>query len=701
MRITMIDVFAGSILCLGLPVGAQTLGEITGRVSDASGAGVPDANITLTNSSTNAIRQAMSGDDGFYDFPSLPPGVYNVRTEHAGFKNATSNNIEVQVQQSVRLDFTLEVGQVTESVQVEASAELLQSSDATLGTVIQTESINELPLNGRQYLNLVTLASNTNTLAPAAGQAQSRQGGDRANQSISAGGNRIFFDYFTLDGVNNTDVNFNTYIVLPSIDAIQEFKVQTGVYPAEFGHGATQINVVTKSGGNAFHGSLFDFVRNDVFDATPYAFTTVHPSKSPFKWNDYGFELDGPVYIPKIYNGKNRIFFMVNNEWLSQRQHTLATYSVPTAAMERGDFSAYPSVIYQPNSGGVPYPNNIIPLTQLNPISQELLKYYAASTLPGFSNNYTQFTSSPFDRNGFVLRMDFIESAKSQWTGRYSRGDELQQTGGLNITGSKVTTNYSQYLLSNTRTFRPNLVNEARFGYSRFYNAISTLSAFGTNIVGSLSPAIPNLAPGAPVQWGVPPENFTGDGFTAIGDNSDYPYQNDNNTTQFVDNLSWIKGKHTFRFGFEYDRQNFNQEGNQYLRGGFTFSPNATQNPTTHTGGDSFAEFLLGDIFQSTTALQIASANFQRNVEHAFVDDNWKITRKLTLSMGLRYELTPPFTDTVGNLFSIAIPHIYGVSNAPVSQQPYFIRQGNCTDPYAAAPSIPFTWLVTPAVCSN
>ena len=697
----MTKLLAGSILCFGLPLAGQTLGEISGRVSDPSGAGVPAANLTLINTSTNAIRQVVSGNGGVYDFPSVSPGISSLKTEHSGFKSAASSNVEVQVQQSVRLDFTLELGQVTESVEVQATAELLQSNDATVGAVIENQLVTELPLNGREYLGLVNAAGNVNTLAPAAGQAQSRQGGDRANQSISAGGNRIFFDYYTLDGVNNTDVNFNTYIALPSIDAIQEFKVQTGVYPAEFGHGATQINVLTKSGGNSFHGSLFEFVRNDSFDAIPYAFTSVHPAKSPFKWNDYGFEVDGPIYIPKLYNGRNRLFFMANDEWLTQRQHNLSTFSLPTAAMERGDFSAYPATIYQPDSGGIAFPNNIIPPTQLNPISLELLKYYGAATLPGFSNNYTQFVSAPFDRDGFVLRMDFIESAKSEWSGRYSWGSELQQNTGLNVTGSKVTTGYEQYLGSNTRTFRPNLVNEARFGYSRFYNAISPLSAFETNIVGTMNPAIPNLTPGPSVQWGVPPESFSGDGFTAIGDNSDFPYQNANNTTQFVDNLSWIKGKHTLKFGFEYNRQNFNQEGNQYLRGGFAFSPNATQNPNTRSGGDAFAEFLLGYIFQYTTALQIANATFQRNVEQAFVDDTWKITPKLTLSAGLRYELTPPFTDTVGNLFSIAIPHIYGVSNAPVSQQPYFIRQGNCSNPYTANPPIPFTWVATPAVCSN
>ena len=221
----------------------------------------------------------------------------------------------------------------------------------SVGTVIENAGVKELPLNGRSYLGLVALAANTNTLSPSSGQAGSRQGGDRASQSISAAGNRIMFDYFTLDGVNNTDPNFLTYVVLPSIDAIQEFKVQTGVYPAEFGHESTQVNVLTKSGGNAYHGALFEFVRNDKFDAVPYAFTRNHPTKSPFKWNDYGFEIDGPVRIPKLFDGRNKLFFMANDEWKSQRQNSQGIYSVPTAAMFKGDMSGLGTIIYDPNTG--------------------------------------------------------------------------------------------------------------------------------------------------------------------------------------------------------------------------------------------------------------------------------------------------------------------------------------------------------------
>ena len=696
----------GVLLLSGLSLMGQTLGDISGQVADSSHAAVPESMVTLTNVNTNAARQTTSNAEGLYTFGAVPPGIYSMKVEHPGFKTITSNNVEVQVQQSVRLDFTLEVGQVTESVQVEAAADLLQSENATVGTVIQTKSITELPLNGREYLNLVTLAPNVSNFAPPSGQTQSRQGGDRANQSISAGGNRIVFDYFTLDGVVNTDPNFNTYIVLPSIDALQEFKVQTGVYPAEFGHEATQINVLTKSGGNAFHGALFEFVRNNDFDALPYQFTSVPPGVSPFKWNDYGFEVDGPVYIPKLFNGRNKLFFMANDEWLVQRQSIQQAYNVPTEAMFNGDFSQLLSrntVIYDPTTKA-PFANNIIPPSSISPYSKALMKYYNSATIatPDLTKDYVQNLGSPFNRDAFVLRMDFVESAKSQWSGRYSWGDENQTNDTINVSGAKIITNYEQYMGSNTRILSANLLNEARFGYSRFYNSLGASAQGSVNIVDQLK--LPNLPPGPPVTWGIPSVTLTG--YSAFGDNSDGPYQNDNNTTQFIDNLSWNKGKHSLKFGFEYDRQNFNQLGNQYSRGQYSYQPNATQSnpdPVTNkrTGGDSFAEFLLGDVYQATVAVSAANVKFQRNMEAAFIDDTWKVTSKLTLSLGLRYELTPPFTDLINNLFIVHVPRIYETPGAPQSDWPYFVRQGNCSDPYTANPPVAVRWTKTPAVCSN
>jgi hypothetical protein len=685
-----------------IPVLAQTFGEITGHITDPTGAVVPGAKVTLVNTATNAVRAAVSTDSGDYTFPSVPPGVYIVRVEQPSFKTASATNVQVQVQQTLRQDFMLEVGQVTESVQVSATADMLQAENQSLGTVIDNKGVTELPLNGRNYLGLVALAANTNTLSAGSGQAGSRLGGDRAAQSISAGGNRIMFDYFTLDGVSNADPDFSTYVVLPSIDAIQEFKVQTGIYPAEFGHQSTQINVVTKSGGNAYHGSLFEFVRNDVFDAVPYAFTSVHPKKSPFKWNDYGFEVDGPVRIPKLLDLRNRLFFMANDEWKTQRQNSLATYSVPTAAMFGGDFGALGTTLYDPDTaaanGGtkLPFPGNQLPASRIDPISKKFLNYYVPANLPGLSQNYTQMNSSPNNRDAFTLRMDFVESPKSQWTGRYSWGDENQSSTGISITGSKILTNYEQYLGTNTRTITPALLNEARFGYTRLSNSLGTYSAYNIDTVSALG--IPNLQPGDPVSWGVPSVTYAGDGFAAIGDSTDGPYAINDNTLQLVDNVSWTRGKHNLRFGFEYSRQNFNQVGNQFSRAQFAFQPNATQS-SSKTGGDAFAEFMLGDIYQSVVAVALAQAKFQRNAEAAFVDDTWKINPRLTLTLGLRYELTPPWTNTLNNLFTVSVPQIVAMANAP--NVPFMMRQGNCTDPYAGPPPINIRWTTVTPKCND
>jgi hypothetical protein len=679
-----------------IPGQAQTQGEITGLVTDSSGAVISGASVTVTNKANGAARKATTNDEGIYAFPSLPPGVYELKVEQQGFKTAQINEIKLEVQQTARLDVTMEVGTFGETVLISSNAALLNSENTTIGTVIENKIVTELPLNGRQYLNLVALSPNANVLAPAAGQAGARQGGERAQQSISAGGQRIFFNYYTLDGVSNMDVNFNTYVALPSIDAIQEFKVQIGVYPAEYGHQSTQVNVLTKSGGNAYHGTLFEFHRNDKLDAKQYQFTTARP-KNPFKWNDYGFELDGPVRIPGLFNGKDKLFFMTNYEALRRRQSVLNTFTVPTAKMFAGDFSELlPStIIYDPNTGQ-PFPGNIIPGNRLDPTSLKFLKYYNSASVLG-TNNFAQTSSQPLDRFGFVLRFDFIESSKSQWMGRYNWGDENTSTQGLNLAGTKVLTHYKQWAVSNTRTFTSNLVNEARFGYTSFFNSLGTLSAGSLDVISDIG--IPNQNPGDPITWGIPNVVFNGGGFTGIGDANDGPFANDNNTLQFVDKVSWIHGKHTFGFGGEYNRQNFNQVGNQFSRGVFTFQANATANPANGTGGYAFAEFLLGKLFVSTNAAAVADAKFKRNVFHAFIDDTWKVTPKLTLSLGLRYELTPPFTNTLGDYFTVAIPKIEFIANAPQADWPFFVRQGKgCTDPYQG---LSIRWTSTNAVCGG
>ena len=233
--------------------------------------GVVPAPGTVVNKATNATRTTTSNEVGLFDFPALPPGAYTVTTELAGFKTATTD-LELQVQQTARVNFRLELGTLTETATVVGVSPLVETSNATIGTV-REPPIVELPLNGRNYLQLVALSPNVSADFAGAGQSGDRQGGTRANQQLSISGQRREFNYYTLDGVDNTDVNFNTYIFLPSVDALEEFKVQTGVYSAEFGRGASQENVVTKSGSNFLRGTVFEFHRDDALDARPYAFT--------------------------------------------------------------------------------------------------------------------------------------------------------------------------------------------------------------------------------------------------------------------------------------------------------------------------------------------------------------------------------------------------------------------------------------------
>ncbi|MGH9344455.1 MAG: hypothetical protein ACRD19_11925, partial [Terriglobia bacterium] len=592
------------------------------------------------------------------------------------------------------------------TVTVSAAGALLQTSNASLGTVIENQAITQLPLNGRNYLGLVALASNANTLSPRAGQAGSRLGGDRASQSISVGGQRIMYDYYTLDGVDNTDPDFGTYIVLPSIDAIQEFKVQTGVYSPEFGHQASQINVVTKTGTNSFHGSGFEFLRNNTVDALPYNFSTTPLKSVPFHWNDYGFTVGGPVWIPKVLDLRNRLFFMVNEEWLNSTTRGRGTATLPTQAELNGDFSAFPATIYDPATGtngsgktqvscnGVP---NVICPDQINPISARFIKdFYHAATVNAATLNYPYTTNTLFNRRSSTVRTDFNQSAKLQWAFRWSNGNEPSTNAGfpgaVGTVGSKTITHYNQFMGSNTWTITPTLVNQAMYGYTSFYNSLGTLSQGTVNDVGELG--IPGLNPGASSTWGIPNVNFSGpnDPWSAIGDANDGPYVTNDPVWQLEDNLMWVKSKHTFHIGFEYQHQTYNELGNQFSRGVFDFQNNATadfepnaQGKVVAVGGSALADFLLGDLYSSTYAVSIAQANFVRGLEAAYLDDTYKIRSNLTLSLGLRYEMTPPWYDTLGNEFIVSMansPLYPTIPNEPQSEQPFFLREGNCTNPY-------------------
>ncbi|MDQ2949476.1 MAG: carboxypeptidase-like regulatory domain-containing protein, partial [Acidobacteriota bacterium] len=553
---------------------AQTFGEITGEVRDSSGAVVPGANVTIEDRDRGTHRSGVTNDSGVYTFPSLLPGTYNVKAEKSGFRPVTQKDILLQVQQTVRLDFALEVGNVNQAVEVQASTTQLNTEDATVGTVIENKRVIELPLNGRNFLQLVALTPNTNYGFAPNSDIAGRLGGDRAAQTISIAGQRISFNYFSLDGINNTDVTFNTYILLPSIDSILEFKVQSGIYPAEFGRELSQVNVSTKPGGNQFHGALFEFLRNSFVDAKPYSFTSVHPPKTPFRWNQYGFTLGGPVWIPKLFNGRNRLFFMSNFEGFRQRQQLQAVFSSPPVSQRAGDFSSIANTIYDPltrvNMGGTitatAFPGNMIPSNRISPTSQKILEFLPVPNVntSSLANNLLVVQNQPVDKDQFTQRIDVVESNSSTWFGRYSQTAEDQTFPALYLNGQTIADNAKQALISNTRVFSPTMVNEFRFGLNHFFNTLGPQLAFQRNVLSELN--IPGLPPPPSSAWSPPGVAISG--FSQFGGSSG-PWTVWDTVFQWIDNFSVTRGKHSLRFGAEIRRDRYNEVGNTFLAGQF------------------------------------------------------------------------------------------------------------------------------------
>jgi hypothetical protein len=686
---------------------AQTGGQITGEVKDPSGASVPEATITVTNTATNVARTTTTNTAGLYSFPALTPGMYQVKAVASGFQTAVTNDVQLQVQQTARVDFSLTVGQSTQTLEVAANAALLATENATVGTVIEEQRIMELPLNGRSFFSLVALSPNVTYGFTAAAQASGRLGGSRGSLTIALSGGRATWENYTLDGITNTDIDFNTYILQPSVDALQEFKVQTGIYPAEFGREAGQVNVSTKPGTNEYHGTLSEFLRNDKLDARPYDFssasrsaTNPSPAKQPYRQNQYGYTLGGPIQIPKIYNGKNRLFFMSNFEGYKSRLTTSSIGTTLTAAMRTGDFSSILPAGYalaDPTSRSGTYPNitqslfpgNQIPASRLSKGSALLLKWDPVPNLPatpGLPFRNFQFNLvTPVDKDTITERIDFNESPKSQWFGRYSWNDESQfavnPTLGLND-GNVLYTRASQWVLSNVRTLSPTKVNEARFGYNSLFNNITQQLAGIEDVSGELGMPVKVADPNS---WGLPNINFLSNNVTTWGNPTSSPFQINDKYYQFVDNFSWVIGKHSLRMGGEYRINQFPQLGNEFPRGQYYFDSRYTNTITatsattaTQAGGYSGADFMLGYPYEGIVAVALAQANFSNHEWAAYLDDTWRVSPRLTISLGFRWEVAQPLLDKAGLEPNIQLnqplPNAANVQD--LSKHPVYVRTG-------------------------
>ena len=381
------------LVLLAIPAWGQTpSGEISGTVVDASGLAVPGVTITLTNQATNVVRNVQTNESGLYVITAIPPGTYDLKAELTGFGTVERKSIVVQVGSAIRIALTLQVGNLSETVEVTAGSPLIQTENAAISTVIENRAIVELPLNGRNYLQLASLIPGATTNGPSSSQGKQRMGGQRNSFALNVAGQRIHFNHYSLDGVENTDLNFNSYMLLPSVDALEEFNIVSGLFDAEYGRAIAQVNVSTKSGSNKFRGTVFEFLRHSSLDAKNF-FDRQDLPIPPFKRNQYGFTLSGPVVLPKIVDGRNKLFFMFNWEGLRENKSLTQTPSLPLTAWRTGDFSGLRDAsgnlipIYDPATrvfdaaGNVlqaptQFPGNRIPANRIHPVSQKLLAYY-------------------------------------------------------------------------------------------------------------------------------------------------------------------------------------------------------------------------------------------------------------------------------------------------------------------------------------
>lgn len=671
----------------------STAGEISGVITDPSGSVVPGVSVSLTNPSTNTTRSVKTNESGLYVIPAIQPAVYTLKVELSGFRAIERKEIIIQVGSSNRIDFTLEVGEITSIVEVSGGAPVLQTETTSVGTVIENRRIVELPLNGRNYLQLASLIPGSTTNGPASAQGQQRMGGQRNSFALNVSGQRIHFNHYALDGMENTDLNFNSYMLLPSIDALQEFKVESGLFAAEYGRAIAQINVSTKSGTNQLHGSVFEFLRNSALDSKNY-FDRPADKIPPFKRNQYGFTVGGPVMLPKL-NGKDKLFFLANFEGLRERKGLTQRPNVPLAAERQGDFSGNTNIIYDPATrvfdaaGNVlvaptAFPNNRIPDNRIHPASRKLLEFFPLPQIGGRVANYTNNEARRINASQFTGRVDWNQSPAASWFFRYSWSGELRyDPRAIPDMGIDTDTDVYQALVSNTRVFGATKVNELKFGVSYLYNGHVSPRANNVNVVKDLGLGLPS---DNPLYWGVPNIGITN--IEGLGEESDAPFLNYDTTIQLLDNFSWTKGKHAFKFGGEIRRVRYNQLGGVVTRGRFNFDGRFTQQPLLGATdrartGAPMADFLLGHMNNSEGQIGAPIANFRSNYTALYFQDTWKLTPKLTLNWGLRWENDQPFKDKHDSLVNIDFRWDNSI-------EPTFVRLG-AGDPFEGNPPYPLS----------
>ncbi|HZT37060.1 MAG TPA: carboxypeptidase-like regulatory domain-containing protein, partial [Bryobacteraceae bacterium] len=589
-------------------VSAQiSTGVITGTVEDASGAVIPNSEITVKQAATGEARTLRTNASGEFNAPYLQPGEYSVTAAAAGFKTKTLSGVTLRIDQTVNLRFTLEVGAPTETVEVTGAAPLVDSATSSLGQVIQNQQIINLPLNGRNPFALGLLSGNSTPMF-----------GMGSNLPFIAGGGRFSANEVTLDGVDNNTVSNagaigrNGIAFVPSVDAVQEFKVKTSTFSAEFGHAAgAVINATIKSGTNRLSGALFEFLRNDALDANNFFTNAAGQPKAPFHQNQFGFAIGGPVWIPRLYNGRNRTFFFA--DYQGTRQSTSAGSAitdVPPAALRTGDFSGVKTLIFDPATrqigpNGVvvadPFPGNIIPQNRLNATAVAIA---GLVPLPNFgapgalARNFFYQPRQYSDTDQGDIRIDQLISASNNFYARFSTSANSRPAignfPGFIGGGTSSVDNAAQGVLSDVHIFSPAVVNEFRFGYVRHNGSL-----FGTGQDGAAFAQQHNMALFPSPILGFPSIAFNYSGqlsgtseFSSWGGGD--PNLNIENRFQWSDNLSWTRGKHALKFGADVRRDRFDTVKGTPFFGQEIYGATFTSSSNSPGSGLPLADFLLG-----------------------------------------------------------------------------------------------------------